>query len=85
MVNIMNKEKIINELQQKTNYKYEQCCLICDTIEKSNTLNKQKIIDNLEKKLNISKKESNMVYEEFISIIKKGIKNKLIHPIGNKD
>ena len=84
----MNKTEFINELSNKTNYSIEECTKINEIIERNFIISKrskEKIINNLISELDYTDEEADNIYNISVEIIKKSIKEKLIHPFNGRD
>lgn len=83
MVNMMNKEKVINEIVEKLNMTKEDATKVNDVFESHFLIgknNKEKILADLEKELNISYEEAENIYNNVCETIMTALKNKIKHP-----
>lgn len=79
MVMKMNREKVINELIEKTKRSNEECNIVYEVLEKHSVVgrkNKEKIIADFMEKLNISENEANEMYNIAMGIVLKDFFNK---------
>lgn len=79
MVMKRNREKVINELIEKTKRSNEECNIIYEVLEKHSIVgrkNKEKIIADFMEKLNISENEANEIYNITTEIVLKEFFNK---------
>lgn len=75
----MNKDKIINELIEKTRKTNEECNVIFEILEKSHIVgrkNKEKIKAEFMNKLNITEDEANEIYNISMELILKDFSKK---------
>lgn len=88
MVKQMNKEKFLEELIKKTNYKKEQCVLICDILERHFIIgkkNKEKFVEDFKNELSLNEEDAENLYEISMEIITTSLKDKLKHPFKSID
>ncbi len=84
----MNKQEVIEKLQKELKYDDEKCIIINKIIEETFLIgrkNKQKMIDRFIEEVNVNDDEANKIYETFMDIISKGLKEKLKHPFKDLD
>ncbi len=84
----MNKQEVIEKLQKELKYDDEKCIIINKIIEETFLIgrkNKQKMIDRFIEEVNVNDDEANKIYETFMNIISKGLKEKLKHPFKDLD
>ena len=84
----MNKQEVIEKLQKELKYDDEKCININKIIEETFLIgrkNKQKMIDRFIEEVNVNDDEANKIYETFMDIISKGLKEKLKHPFKDLD
>lgn len=82
----MNKEKVIKELERVTGLDNNKCTIINSILEDHFLLgknNKEKIVTDIKTRLNITSEGAEKIYEDAMSIIGNGIKDKLKHPFKN--
>lgn len=83
----MNKEKFIKELEKVTKLENEKCVIINNILENHFIIghkNKEKMILEMEEQLKITREEAEKIYEDTMSILAQGIKDKLKHPFRTK-
>lgn len=84
----MNKEKFILELEKVTGLDNNKCIIINDIMEGYFIIgkkNKEKIVANIIDKLEMTNDEAKKIYEDAMSTISHGIKDKLKHPFKSQD
>jgi len=88
MVILMNKTEFIKELSDRLSYNEEECTIINSILEDNffiSKKNKDKIISEIVIKLNIDIEEATRIYDIAKKIMNEQIKDRLIHPLKNKD
>jgi len=81
----MNKTSLIETINEKTNYSKEKCKKIVDLTEECPLVgkkNKERLINIFKEELKINEEEAKRLYDQIVSILKKEIKYKIIHPFG---
>ncbi len=84
----MNKKDFIERLMKQTEYDEEKCSIVNDILESHFLIGKnqkEKIITDFIEKLNINREESNELYNNCVSILSNGLKEKIKHPFKSKD
>ena len=84
----MNKKDFIEKLMKQTGYDEEKCSIVNDILESHFLIGKnqkEKIITDFIEKLSIDRKESNELYNNCVSILSSGLKEKIRHPFKSKD
>ena len=84
----MNKTEFLKEIEKVTGYNSEECLLISDVLDDTFIVgkkNKEKMIDGFMSKLGISNEDAEKLYEDVITIIKDGIKDKIKHPFKSRN
>ena len=84
----MNKKEVIEKLKEELNISEEKCIIINNIIEDHFIIgkkNKEKIIEDLKKQLEVSETEANYIYNTFMSILGKGLEDKIKHPFIDYD
>ena len=84
----MNKKEFIKKLRELTNFDEEKCFKINDILENHMIIGKkgkEQIINDLISKLSLSVDEANSIYNICMSILGKGIKDKITHPFKDLD
>lgn len=84
----MNKEKFIKELESVTGLDNDKCIIVNNILENHFIIgnkNKEKMILDMEEQLKITKEDAERIYENAMSILSNGIKDKLKHPFGSQE
>lgn len=84
----MNKKDFIEKLMKQTGYDEEKCSIVNDILESHFLIGKnqkEKIITDFIEKLSIDREESNELYNNCVSILSSGLKEKIRHPFKSKD
>ena len=84
----MNKIGFIKELSKQTGYDEQKCILLNDIIENYfifGRKNKDKIIKELQVRATLNEDDAENIYDIYVKIIAKEIKNKLKHPFKSQD
>ena len=84
----MNKKDFIERLMKQTEYDEEKCSIVNNILESHFLIGKnqkEKIITDFIEKLNINREESNELYNNCVSILSNGLKEKIKHPFKSKD
>lgn len=79
----MNKRELIEILAEKASLNFNESEKAVNIIENNNIFNsknKENIINELKEELNINELKAQEIYDIFMDLIKKGIKNKIKHP-----
>lgn len=83
----MNKTELINKIKKELNVNEKEANTINKIIKETFPVgrkNKEKMITRFQDELNIDSKESDKIYNKVMSIISKGIKEKIVHPFKNE-
>lgn len=83
----MNKEKFIEELEKITGLDNSKCTVINSILENHFLIgnkNKEKMVSEIENQLSITHEESEKIYESAMSILAKGLKDKIKHPFRSQ-
>ena len=87
MVIVMNKEKFIEALVEKTNLSKNDCLKISDCLEDNFLIgknNKKKTINLLIERMNVTEEKADELYNIASSIIATAIKDKIKHPFRSQ-
>ena len=79
----MNKREFIKELSKITNLTEDKCAVINDVLEDTFIIgknSKDKILAKIKDKLNLTDEQVDDIYNKAMSIIAKGIKDKIKNP-----